>query len=164
MSNLFKFAENILNNLDQSTQSSIQTALHKSSPGSSSTNSTKSQSKHSKKGSLNIQNHPKIVEDDDFFSPNRSATPTVSSSASLTLSQSTSNLRSTSDNMKTSSTASLNLNPNNKSAKNSNKEDELIDFLNNSDLSDLAEAANKSIASSQTKLNKKQNDLSGTGL
>jgi hypothetical protein len=30
MSNIFKFAENILNNLDQSTQSSIQTALNKS--------------------------------------------------------------------------------------------------------------------------------------
>lgn len=40
MANLFKFAENILNNLDQSTQSSIQSALQKNNTTGSSTKSS----------------------------------------------------------------------------------------------------------------------------
>lgn len=46
MSNLFKFAENILNNLDQSTQSSIQSALNKNSNDNKSSKVLKSRSKN----------------------------------------------------------------------------------------------------------------------
>ena len=58
MANLFKFAENILNNLDQSTQSSIQSALQKNNTTGSSS-STKSSSRGlNGKSSKSSQNRP----------------------------------------------------------------------------------------------------------
>ncbi len=48
---MFKFAENLLNNLDQTTQSTVQTALDKSK--NTSDGSSSRQSKHTKNKSLN---------------------------------------------------------------------------------------------------------------
>lgn len=130
---IFKFAENILNNLDQSTQSSIQTALHKNEPTSQQTSKNRHQS----------------------FSKNDS----------LPTSQSTSNLKSNSsvpfsykNTSAKNSSSSLSANWTNRPPSvTASKEDELINFLN--DTSDASKPLTK--ADSKQNLDHKPGDISG---
>lgn len=131
MANLFKFAENILNNLDQSTQSSIQTALNKQSPQ----NEDKTTRIKSKSNSIN--NYEKHLEQDHM---------NIGSNSQVLLnSQSSNNLKSNTtqsfvNNYKSlsSNNSSSNLASNSWHSK-INQEDELICFLNNNDLPNLSE-------------------------
>lgn len=146
---IFKFAENILNNLDQSTQSSIQTALNKSNANLETSTNAANQSNHTKRSSLSKS---------DFANRSSPTSFTTTSSGTNLVNAATNSEKFTGEffKSKNSAAASVGL-AKPKDAK--SKEDELINFLNSSDLSDLADAANKSIASSSTnRFNKKQND------
>lgn len=141
MSNFFKFAENILNNLDQTTQSSIQTALVKNNTNKSEHKSLKSKSQVNK-----------------FHNNDSSSDSNEIASKALISSHSTASLKT---NNTTSSSSAYQLNTaggfkslsSNNSTSNlwhppkSAKEDELIDFLNSNDMSDLSEPMLNSKAS-----------------
>jgi hypothetical protein len=105
---IFKIAENLLNNLDQSAQTSIQTALNKT------PNSQRKINRHKNNQLLNDPNQ--------VTTTSRSTTPLSTISAS----SSTTNLK------HNDSSSSLNIDSNRNFKLSINKEDELIEFLNNS--------------------------------
>lgn len=129
MSNLFKFAENILNNLDQSTQSSIQSALNKSSPSSSKQLKSKSHANNRPPGIDNDQRASTLLSSHSSASLKSAPNPS-------TVNQSSANagFKSFSSN-NSSSNLSISWHP---KASNGNKDDELMDYLNSSDFSQLS--------------------------
>lgn len=129
MSNIFKIAENLLNNLDQSTQSSIQTAMSKT------PNPQGKQTKKQKQSNnLNL----------DYSS----AAPVASS---LSASSSYANLKQNSSSHSLNNLSAEILKSSSKSTK--NKDDELIDFLNNPNSLEM----NSSKSSSKSNLDKTDN-------
>lgn len=153
MANLFKFAENILNNLDQSTQSSIQSALNnKSSNGlSSNTNDNNGGSRHhqqfksksnrmsSKSGGIDENNETQLMSSHSSaslkFSNNQHSMASNQSvgGASAAFKSFSSHNSSTS-----LSGSSWHPRPPSSSVTVTNKDDELLDFLNSSDFSQLS--------------------------
>jgi len=114
---MFKFAENLLNNLDQTTQSTVQTVRSKENKNAKS-NSSSIQSKHSKNKSLTTAQNLHTIANN----------PTTSLSAS----NSSVNLASN----KTSPEFSKSTSPS-KSSKKQQDEDLFENFLNNSEKSDV---------------------------
>ena len=110
---MFKFAENLLNNLDQTTQSSIQTALKQKKEDGEILPSNKS--KHSKNKSFTNSNSTNLLN-------NKFATTSLSASSS------TNNLTSYSSKSNIQILAANNENMTNKTKL--NKDEELISFLN----------------------------------
>lgn len=120
MANIFKLAENLLNNLDQSAQSSIQNAISKT-PNSQTKNENIKQYKNVKNKTSN--NLPPL--------PSKA----TASLSSISASSSFNNLK---QNDSSSSLYNLNTDSNRASSKLIvNKEEELINFLNSSETIDI---------------------------
>lgn len=145
MSNLFKFAENILNNLDQTAQSSIQNALNKNSPTPGSSRQLKSRS--------HINNRPsKAAAGDNTADAESHASTLLSSHSSASLkSAATASTAYYNQSGVASAGGGVGFNSLNNSSSNlsnswhpktgtgiGSKDDELMDFLNSSDFSQLS--------------------------
>lgn len=130
MANIFKLAENLLNNLDQSAQTSIQTALNKT---------PNSQNKTTKKQKQTTNLNP------EYSSTSAPATSSISASSSYA------NLK---QNISSSSLMNLSTDTyKNSSKSNKSKDEELIEFLNNPSPLD----GNSSKSSSKSNLDKIDN-------
>ena len=128
MSNFFKLAENVLNNLDQQTSSSIQTALSKKTDSDS-----RAPSSRSNKNKSNKQSTLSDVESGSNSNNKWNANNQIKSNYSTpSLAYQNQSAR--------SSTSSIN-------TLKSTKEDELIEFLNNGTLT-VADASSKSSSKS----------------
>lgn len=127
MSNFFKLAENVLNNLDQQTSSSIQTVLNKKTDSDSLAPSRSNKNKSKKQSTLND------VDTNSNANTKWNANNQVKSNYSTpSLAYQNPSAR--------SSTSSIN-------TLKSTKEDELIEFLNNGTLT-VADASSKSSSKS----------------
>lgn len=132
---LFKFAENILNNLDSQTQTALSTSKTSlNEPISSTKNGKKKQSQKSATNSnLQVGGENNLIDSSQlkssYSTTNIKSSNTNFANATLALSASATN--------SSSNLASLSLTSTNKTIK-ANKEDELINFLNNTDTAELS--------------------------
>ena len=149
MSNLFKFAENILNNLDQSAQSSIAGALQKNTPTNKSNKLDGQQKgKHLKNNSVASSGFQ--VENE------RSKTPTTVLTTSSSYANFQQNLGVPSLGNKNSSAKSSTVSIDSWAVKAaSKKDDELIEFLNQTNVNDFNNSFEKQ--ASRTNLDKTDN-------